>query len=346
MNLNRIIDSNLLPDFALRFGIRQVVAMRLREQQRGGPDAHTRRMNEVIAELGHGTIAEKTDAANSQHYEVPSEFYELVLGEHLKYSGCYWPADDVGLDGAERASLEQVCERAELVDGMDILELGCGWGSLSLFMAQRYPNSRIVALSNSASQRQLILDRAAGRKLDNLEVITGDVNVVELTHTFDRIVSVEMFEHMRNYRELFARISSWLRPAGKLFVHVFAHTRYAYLYDNNDDSDWMAREFFSGGVMPSQSLFLHFQDHLRVTDQWALSGRHYQLTAEAWLSNIDRNRARILELFERHYGADQATAMFARWRVFFMACAELFGYRRGREWIIAHYLFEQVEPRA
>ncbi len=346
MNLNRLIDSNLVPDFALRFGIRQIVAMRLREQQRGGPDAHTRRMNDVIAKLGRGSIAEQTDAANSQHYQVPAEFFELVLGEQLKYSGCYWPSDDIGLDAAERASLEQVCSRAELEDGINILELGCGWGCLSLFMAERYPNSQITAVSNSALQRVLITDRATDRGLGNIVVITGDINELELEDKFDRVVSVEMFEHMRNYRKLLSRIDSWLRPSGKLFVHMFAHTRYAYLYDDADESDWMAREFFSGGVMPSQSLLLHFQDHLRVVDQWALSGRHYQLTAEAWLANMDRNRARILELFARHYGTGQATAMFARWRVFFMACAELFGFRHGHEWIIAHYLFEKVEREA
>lgn len=333
VDLSSVVENPLVPEFVLRLGIRQIVAMRLREQRRGGPGQHTRRLMALIDSMKRSPIALSTRDANRQHYEVSPELFERVLGPHLKYSGCYWPAGATCLADAERASLLQVCERADLRDGQDILDLGCGWGSLSLLAAESYPRSRVVAVSNSAAQKQLITARAARRGLENLEVITADMNEFRAPGQFDRIVSIEMFEHMRNYDRLLSRIASWMRDDARLFVHVFAHSQFAYVYDDAGPSDWMAREFFTGGMMPSASLMLHFQSCVELVDHWTMSGTHYQKTAEAWLDNLNANRDELLGIVGER--------QLARWRLFFVACAEMFGYRAGREWIIAHYSFRK-----
>ena len=335
--LERIVDSGLVPEPILRAGIRAVCALRLREERRS-IEGEQARHQALVEELRRSEIAIATEAANAQHYEVPPAFFEAVLGPHLKYSSAYWPdgVDDLG--AAEAAMLALSAERADLADGQDILDLGCGWGSLSLWAAARYPGSRIVAVSHSAPQRAYIEARAAERGLANLTVRTADVRTLELApHSFDRVVSIEMFEHMRNYELLLQRIAGWLRPDGALFVHVFAHRRHAYPFEDAGRADWMAREFFTGGIMPSTQLLHHFQRDLRLAGEWHVSGVHYQRTAEAWYRNLMQNRAAIEPILAAVY--PDAPRRFQRWRVFFLACAELFGYRNGREWLVAHYRF-------
>ena len=337
--LERIVDSGLVPEAILRAGIRAICALRLREERRS-IEAEQVRHQALVDELRASEIAIATDAANAQHYEVPAAFFEAVLGPHLKYSSAYWPTGVDELGDAEASMLALSAERAGLVDGQDLLDLGCGWGSLSLWAAARYPNSRIVAVSHAAPQRAFIAARAAERGLANLTVRTADVRTLELAPAgFDRVVSIEMFEHMRNYELLLRRIAGWLRPDGALFVHVFAHRRHAYPFEDAGRADWMAREFFTGGIMPSTQLLHHFQRDLALAGEWHVSGVHYQRTAEAWYRNLVESRAAIEDLLATTY--DDAPRRYQRWRVFFLACAELFGYRGGREWLVAHYHFTQ-----
>jgi cyclopropane-fatty-acyl-phospholipid synthase len=333
-----LIERGLMPDWVTRAGIRKLLRDRLREQASGDPE---QRQAELVTELRSSPIAIETDKANEQHYEVPPEFFERVLGPHLKYSSGYWPEGVDTLAQSEQAMLALTCERAGLADGMDILELGCGWGSLTLWMAEHYPNSRIVALSNSTPQIETIRRRADARNLRNINAQVADVNEFSTDQRFDRVVSVEMFEHMRNYQTLMARIGGWMRPNGKLFVHIFTHRQYSYPFETEGDDNWMGRHFFSGGLMPSEALLTHFQDDLRLDNRWTVDGRHYQRTCEAWLDQMDHQRVPILALFRQAYG-DDAERWVQRWRVFFMACAELFGYDQGREWQVNHYVFDKA----
>ena len=336
--LERIVDSGLVPEPVLRAAIRGVCALRLRQERRSVEDEQARHQA-LVEELRASEIAIETRAANEQHYEVPPAFFQAALGPHLKYSSCYWPPGVEDLGAAEAAMLELTAERAQLADGQEILDLGCGWGSMSLWAAAKFPKSRITAVSNSAPQRAFIEATAAARGLSNLTVRTADVRTLLLpARSFDRVVSIEMFEHMRNYEQLLRRIADWLAPNGSLFVHVFAHRHHAYPFEDAGSSDWMAREFFTGGIMPSAALLHHFQDDLQLAQEWHLAGTHYARTAEAWYDNLMAHRPQALAALASTYGAD-ARKRFQRWRVFFLACAELFGYANGREWIVAHYRF-------
>ena len=326
-----------LPDWLIRHGIRRLLRRRL-HQERARAVADT---NDILTYCQSGPIAEHTDAANAQHYEVPAAFYETVLGPHLKYSCCDWADDTLDLGDAEQRALGRVCQRAELSDGQRVLELGCGWGSLSLWMAQHYPNSHITAVSNSHAQRRFIEARAEQRGLTNLRVITRNINVFDTDQTFDRVVSVEMFEHMRNLRQLLHNITNWLSDDGKLFVHVFSHRDLAYRFETEGDDNWLGRHFFTGGIMPSDDLLPRIDSPLRCEHRWIVSGTHYQRTAEAWLDRTDAERDRLLTLFSDTYGPQHAALWLQRWRIFFMACAELWGYQQGSQWHVAHYLFSK-----
>ncbi len=298
---------------------------------------------DVLNTLKHSEIAIETDKANEQHYELPTEFFQAALGKRLKYSACYFPTTKTTLDEAEEFALQIYCERAQLKDGQQILESGCGRGSFTLWMAERYPNASIKGVSNSATQRQHILAQAKQRGLNNIEILTCDVNVLELEKgQFDRVVSVEMFEHVRNYR-LFEKIQTWLKDDGLLWCHIFCHRFLHYPFEIKNEYDWMSKYFFTGGLMPSVSTFLHFQDHLELSRQWQWSGEHYERTANAWLENMDAHETELKPLFEKIYAQD-ADAWWQRRRIFFMACAELFGFDQGQEWVVGHYLFKKRRP--
>ena len=337
----KLVESGLVPDQAIRAAIRALSKKRLIQEGRYDPEQGAQRYMDVLNMLKHSEIAIETDKANEQHYELPTAFFQAVLGKRLKYSACFFPHDHTTLDEAEEFALQIYSDRAQLQDGQEILELGCGWGSFTLWMAERYPNAKITGVSNSATQRQHILAEAEKRNLNNIQIITCDVNVLELkTNSFDRVVSVEMFEHVRNYQKLFEKIQSWLKEDGKLWCHIFCHRFLHYPFEIKSEYDWMSRYFFTGGLMPSTSTFLHFQDHLELAQHWQWSGTHYEKTSNAWLENMDRHADELRPLFEQVYAQD-ADAWWQRWRIFFMACAELFGFEQGQEWVIGHFLFNK-----
>jgi cyclopropane-fatty-acyl-phospholipid synthase len=339
MSLISLAERKLLPDKLIRFGIKRLLKQRLNDEYANDPEQRNLRYQQLLENLRQSPIAIETGAANAQHYEVPAAFYQYALGSHLKYSSCYWDEQTDNLDQAEARMLTITAERAELKNDQQILELGCGWGSLTLWMAEHFPGSHITAVSNSNSQREYIQQQAKQRGLDNIEVLTCDVNQLTFDKQFDRIVSVEMFEHMRNYDSLLSKVASWLTMNGKLFVHVFCHKQLAYPFETEGEDNWMGRYFFTGGLMPAQDTLLHFKQDLQLQQQWDLSGSHYQKTAEAWLDNMDKHQQEILAVFTNTYGEKQARIWQQRWRIFFMSCAELFGYSEGNEWRVAHYLF-------
>ena len=335
------VEQGLVPDSVVRRGIRRLCEQRLEELASGDAERSGALIEAFVRAMREAPTAPLPELANQQHYEVPAEFFERVLGPRRKYSSAWWPEGVASLAEAEERALEATCTRAGLADGHRVLELGCGWGSLTLWMAEHYPASRIVAVSNSRSQREHILAEAARRGLANVEVVTADMNAFEPGAQFDRIVSVEMFEHMRNWEALFARVHSWLVPGGRFFMHVFCHRATPYAFEDRDASDWMSRYFFSGGMMPSDELAPRLAGALRLVERWRWDGTHYEKTANAWLANIDDARDAVMPVLERTYGAGQAAHWLQRWRLFFMACAELFGYRGGQEWWVSHYLFER-----
>ena len=343
MNAMTLMDRGLLPDWLIRMGIRRLLRRRLREEDQGSAEAREAYMDRYAKALRASPIAIETDAANDQHYMVPPAFFERVLGKHMKYSCGLWVDGVDTLDDAEETMLAMTVERAAIEDGHEILELGCGWGSLTLYMAERFPQSQIMAVSNSRSQREHIERVCEERGLVNVSVETRDINDFETTRRFDRVVSVEMLEHVRNYHALLRQIRRWLRPDGAFFAHIFVHRSHAYPFETEGDANWLGRHFFTGGQMPSADLLLRFQDDLEFETDWKVNGTHYARTARAWLENLDAHKVEMTALLAAEQGQVPAEVMIRRWRVFFMACEELWGYAGGKEWYVHHYRFR---PRA
>jgi cyclopropane-fatty-acyl-phospholipid synthase len=339
------VEAGSAPDAAIRFGIRRLLRQRLLEIGADDAERAAQIHEAFLQSLRRSPVALVPKLANEQHYELPPALFGYALGPHRKYSSCYWPTGVTTLAAAEDAALDATRARARLADGMRVLELGCGWGSLTLDMARRYPASSIVAVTNSVPQRDFVLATAAASGLRNVEVVVADMNEFTAQGRFDRIVSVEMFEHMRNHEELFRRVASWLEADGLFFMHIFTHRSTPYEFVDRDETDWLTRHFFAGGMMPSDDLPLRLQRDLELTTRWRWSGVHYQKTAEAWLANIDRNRAAVLPILAATYGERHAALWLQRWRLFFMACAELFGYAHGQEWGVSHYLFARAGGR-
>ena len=332
-----LAEKGLIPDRLIRLGIRSLDRKRLAEEARKEVEAGETGVCRFIQNLRESPIALQVEKPKEQHYELPPAFFQKVLGKRMKYSSCYWPPAVKSLDAAEEAMLALTCERAQVEDGMEVLDLGCGWGSLSFWIAEKYPKSRVLAVSNSVPQGEFIRARARALTLTNLEVMTADMNVFDTSRRFDRILSVEMFEHMRNWGGLLERISGWLNKEGKLFIHIFTHRRFSYLFETGGADNWMGRYFFTAGLMPSDGLLPSFKNHLALEEHWRVSGIHYQKTAEAWVRRIDSQAGEIMRLFREVYGTAEAQRWFQRWRIFFMACAELWGFRGGNEWLVSHY---------
>ena len=338
MSIIDLCERGWIPDSLIRMGARHLSRQRLKE------DAHLSHteLDEIILaridEWSQGPIAVATQEANEQHYEVPPEFFRIVLGRHLKYSSCTWPPGCEDLSQAELAMLSLTSDRAGIEDGQTVLDLGCGWGSFTLWAAEQFPNSRFTAMSNSAPQREFIEATARERNLSNIQVLTADINHFSPSESFDRIVSVEMLEHVRNHSLLFERIAHWLKPEGRFFAHVFCHRTLCYPYEDRGDGDWMSRHFFTGGMMPSYDLFSRYDGHLSVVERWWLDGTHYQKTSESWLANTDLHREQLIGILG---GGQLGKLRLQRWRMFFIAVAEFFGLAHGEEWGVAHYVFER-----
>jgi len=332
-------ERGLVPDSVIRAGIRRLCRQRLKDIGADNIERSALAMEKFVGQMNRSAIALVPDLANEQHYEVPPEFFAEVLGDHAKYSCCSWDGGAETLSHAEAQALSLTCQRAHIEDGMSVLDLGCGWGSLSLWIAEHFPACSVTSVSNSKPQGDHIRAQAHQRGLDNITVLTEDMNHFEAGRRFDRVVSVEMFEHMRNYRKLFRRVSTWLEPDGHFFMHIFVHRSTPYEFLDQGPSDWMGRHFFSGGIMPSDDLPLRFQEHLRLVRRHRWNGQHYEKTSNAWLANMDEKKDRIMPILAATYGHANAERWFQRWRIFFMACAELFGFDEGREWYVSHYLF-------
>ena len=339
--LINLAEKGLLPDVFIRLGISRLCGQRLSDAKVLSTQAMEEKHQHWINILKESPVALVPEKANEQHYEVPPRLFELVLGSNLKYSAGYWPQGTSSLDDSEVEMLKLSSKRASLSDGQEVLELGCGWGSLTFHIAQNFPNSEITAVSNSNDQRQFIEKKCEKLKIKNIKVITADMNDFSIDKEFDRVVSIEMFEHMRNYDELLKRVSGWLKKDGKLFVHIFSHKEIAYPFEDEGEGDWMAREFFSGGQMPSHKLLTCFSSRMKIEKDWRVEGTHYEKTSLAWLNKMDENKAEVLKLFEKTYGKNEASIWFQRWRIFFMSCEVLFGFNQGSEWGVSHYLFEK-----
>lgn len=340
----KLVESGRAPDAVARAGIRSLLAERARETSPASGEEYLERLQAFVDELKGMPVAIQTTAANEQHYEVPTGYFLAALGPRLKYSSCLYASSSTALAEAEEAMLELCCERAELADGQQVLELGCGWGSWALFNAAKYPKSRFAAVSNSRTQKDFIDGQAKERGLHNLEVITADVAGFDpgWKAEFDRVISVEMLEHMKNYKVLFGRIARWLKPQGRFFCHIFQHNRgLPYHYEDRGPSDWMTRHFFSGGTMPSRELLHYFQDDLSLQRQWYVNGLHYSRTLLHWLARQDAAKAQLWPLFVATYGEESAGVWWQRWRLFYLACSELFAAERGERWGVGHYLFSK-----
>ena len=342
-NAVRWTESGLVPDSVIRAGIRRLLESKRKEIHSGDVEYAAAALNRFVVMMNESPIVLLSDIANEQHYEVPAGFFSHVMGDHLKYSCGYWPKDVSNLSEAETSALELSVERAGIEDGMQVLDLGCGWGSLSLWIAEHFPNASVTSVSNSTSQREFILEQARLRSITNIDVITCDMKDFASDQRFDRVVSVEMFEHMRNYGELFRRIHDWLLPNGRFFMHIFCHRTTPYEYIDKGPADWMSRHFFSGGIMPSADLPLRFSENLSIVNKWHWNGQHYARTCNAWLGNMDESETEIMEILADCYGDDNASLWWQRWRIFFMACAELFDYDEGNEWYVGHYLFQRAD---
>ena len=350
----RLAESGRLPDWLLRAAIRTRHRKVLKHEDPGSAEAQQLALRDFIQTMKSSPVALVPGEANRQHYEVPPALFTEMLGPWLKYSGCLWPGEELGhrpdparaaherdkLREAEQAMLSLAAERAQIDDGMRILDLGCGWGSFTLWAAERYPRTTVVAVSNSNDQGDFIRTRAQGRGLTNVQVLTADMNHFQPpldNGPYDRIVSVEMFEHMRNWPELMRRIASWLADQGLFFLHVFSHRDIVYPFKEGP-TEWMSRHFFAGGIMPSDSLALHLQQDLIVQDHWRVSGLHYARTLDSWLALLDSRRDKVLDILAEVHGREQSMIQFNRWRMFLIACSELFGFRNGNEWLVSHYL--------
>ncbi len=347
MNIDQLLARNL-PDSLLRLAVRFIVKRKAELQEIKSIDERQAYMANFVENLKKERIAIHTDNANEQHYELPPQFFKAILGKMLKYSCGYWSEKpvlnrvDQDLDQSEEDMLALTCRRADIKNGQEILDLGCGWGSAALYLAREYPGANITAVSNAAPQIDYIRNEAVRLGYDNLSTMKADINDLELPQKFERVVTVEMFEHMRNYEVLLDKVAGFIKPGGKLFIHIFSHHTYPFLYEDRTGRDWMARHFFTGGTMPSHDLLHYFLDHFALEKQWALSGEHYRYTLEAWLQKMDRQKAEIYPIFVETYG-EEAEKWWNYWRLFFLSCAEFFGFRDGNEWFVSHYLLSKKQ---
>lgn len=335
------LERNLLPDAIIRKLTRLLLASRLRSSYKSSSQLQLSHLIHFVHSLKEMPIAIQTDTAKSQHYELPTSFFKLVLGKHLKYSCCYFSDKQTNLDDAEKVMLDLYCERSGIEDGHTVLDVGCGWGSLSLYIAQKYSNCKVTGICNSTTQKAHIEDRCRELQFKNVEIIVADISTFDMEGSYDRILSIEMFEHMKNYRDLLKKISNWMKPDGLLFVHYFCHKTFAYHFEDVNDDDWITRYFFTGGTMPAANLLLYFQDDVSIVNHWLVNGKHYAQTSEEWLKRMDRNIAYIRPIMEMTYGKDSSVKWIVYWRTFFIAVAELFGYNNGEEWMVAHFLFKK-----
>ena len=336
----KLIELGVIPESILRVAIKKLIQKRLLEIPVNSEVRKSQKAN-FIEELQSSPIALSTKIANEQHYEVPPAFFQEIMGAHLKYSCGLFDKNTISLDEAEENMLQLYIERLDIKNNQKILDLGCGWGSFSLYAAAKFPNSTFVAVSNSNDQIEFINNTAAARSLENIKAIKQDMNNLSLDESFDRIISIEMFEHMRNYGALLKKLRNHLHNDGKMFVHIFTHRDHPYPYEVRGPSDWMSKYFFTSGLMPSHDIFSYFEEDLVVEQSWKINGSHYARTCNLWLENHYKNKKTILDIFTGHY--PNPRQWFVRWQLFFLACEKLFAYNEGKEWFVSHYLLVPKE---